>query len=128
MSEKTSNGLLPCPFCGGKPEINTRYDVIDWVNDEPIEELRYVVECENDDCPCWVLSKMYPTAEMAAKFWNTRKPMEYAVERIEKKRLRVVGFDSNLHYIYKEGADWMAERAIKIVKEEGGVNDNTGNY
>lgn len=38
-------------------------------------------------------------------------------ERLEEERKKVTKWDSNLHYIYKEGADWMGNKAIEIVNQ-----------
>ena len=39
------------------------------------------------------------------------------VERLEEERKEVTKWDSNKHYIYKEGADWMGNKAIEIVNQ-----------
>lgn len=53
---------------------------------------------------------------------NTRKPIKRIVERLEEQRKAVTAWDSDKHYIYKEGADWMGEKAIEIIKEEMETN------
>lgn len=53
--------LLPCPFCGGKAEIENR----GWYDE------RYVdVMCED----CRAMTACYANDEAAVKAWNTRTP------------------------------------------------------
>lgn len=66
--------MKSCPFCGEEPKVNQTYTVIDWEGDKPVEELMYLVGCENDKCPCYVESKTYKTKERAMQAWNTRTP------------------------------------------------------
>lgn len=114
MSDKTSDKLLPCPFCGGN-------NVGVWRN-RPISPLiadSYVVICY--DCHFG----MCPTSEKgkAIAAWNTRKSTEQIVERLEDYR------DDFMEDIYEElrddsdnlRANRIIERfdnAIEIVKEE----------
>lgn len=75
--------LLPCPFCGGEANIRPMYDVIGWTKeDEPIEKLRYVAECENEDCWSNPVTNPFDTEQQAIEAWNTRKPMDNIVERL----------------------------------------------
>ena len=106
--------LLPCPFCGGEARVvenNFRTDT-------------YSVRCKN----CYAESDRYHTQEEAIKQWNTRKPMERIVAKIDEEiakadRINKVLMDSRDF----KGADIQASRmsqAIKdkrIVKEEGGI-------
>lgn len=64
-----------------------------------------------------------PYKENIVKQWNTRKPLQEIVDRLEETKKEINRWDSDKHYIYKEGADWMGEKAIDIVKEVGGMND-----
>ena len=90
--------LLPCPFCGGEAEL-MRF---------PKCDRKYVVICENKQCMASVGNYSY-TKEEAIKAWNTRKPMERIVERLEELKQRA--WDEK----YQTLCD-----AIDIVKEEGG--------
>ena len=98
--------LLPCPFCGGEARMQ----------DEPIEkgEFLYSVLCEND---CVTQGIYHNTAESAIKAWNTRKPMERIVERLEEASLVL-----EVDYDFDEYDDEPVEvvflnEAIEIVKE-----------
>lgn len=117
QEKKTSEiKLLPCPFCGGeaKLEKENRINI-------------YCVQCE--DCKCMTTFQFdfgegeEISKKKAIEVWNTRKPMERIVERLKEERKEVTRWDSDKHYIYKEGADWMGEKAIEIVKEVGGVDE-----
>ena len=90
--------LLPCPFCGGKAlECKTK------------------IICK--DCTCTVYGA---NLDKAKKNWNTRKPMERIIERLEEQMPISWKFD------YIGGKKDGIVEAIEIVKEEGGMNDNTG--
>lgn len=111
--------LKTCPFCNGNTNIRENYDIIDWVNDEPVEELRYVVECDNEECLCYANTKMYDTKEKAIIAWNTRKPVEKTVERLEKIKSKLCQRASNKTNVNKEGLDRIMKHVIRIVKGGG---------
>lgn len=113
--------LLPCPFCGGEAEfyrMTTRQNFrwSDCVG----------VRCKTCGASC---SKVLYDARIhaddeeyyeAAKDWNTRKPIERIVERLEAL------FDEaqdNLSedFVYYDGYGDGVDRAIRIVREEGGT-------
>ena len=102
--------LKRCPFCGGEAKLHKSIFI----------KYEATVICEN--CGARTLthsSASYADVKMnAIKAWNTRKPMDRIVERLEEERKEITKWDSDKHYIYKEGADWMGEKAIEIVKEE----------
>ena len=114
MSDKTSDKtsdkrLLSCPFCGGEGEVH-EYNSF-W----------YKVGCNNQKCFLYITAQVFNSKEEAIEAWNTRKPMQNIVERIEAECKEITKWDSDKHYIYKEGADWMGNKSIEIVKEEGGA-------
>jgi Lar family restriction alleviation protein len=90
--------LLPCPFCGG----------------EAILHHNGLTEKDHVTClDCCCRTKDSITKEEAIKQWNTRKPMERIIERLkEKEKQRWLVLAERNGY----------ERAIKIVKEEGGID------
>lgn len=94
--------LKRCPFCGGEYIMETYFN---W---SP------AIKC--GDCGAVMTIPMEfginKEAELKRK-WNTRKPMERIVERLEQKIHR-------LHDIHHNVA---IKEAIEIVKEEGGLNE-----
>lgn len=95
---------IKCPFCGMTiMNIRNRGGV-----------LPFAVECGK----CQAMTKYFATEEEAIAAWNQRKPVERIIERLENEILE------NLSDC---GDDWFASeqinKAIEIVKEEGGLND-----
>lgn len=91
--------LLPCPFCGGEAELCKG----DWIGKE------YWVKCTK--CICKTsLSNNY---NEPIKAWNTRKPLERIIEKINKLPIDP----------YNEPDNPMVYRqiVIDIVKEVGGI-------
>ena len=116
--------LKRCPLCGGEAEfyrtpIKTNGGWCD----------RVVVRCKVCEARTnRVLydAKKHPNDkeyEEAAKAWNTRKPIQNIVKRLEETKTKsyVTGITSNP---YEFGACHAMNDAIKIVKEEGGLNEN----
>lgn len=109
--------LKRCPFCGGEAEfyrtpIKTNGCWCDSV----------VVRCKV--CEARTNRILYDAKkhsndeeyEEAAEAWNTRKPMQNIVERLEKEleMTEWIEFEERITY----------RRSIQIVKEEGGMNEN----
>lgn len=109
--------LKRCPFCGGEAKLEQ----------EKIVGL-YTVTCK--DCFARIPFQfdfgegLEVSKEKAIKAWNTRKPMQNIVGRLEETKTKsyVTGITSNP---YEFGACHAMNDAIKIVKEEGEINDNT---
>ena len=95
--------LKRCPFCGGEASLCNYY----------------FVQCKK----CGISTLTFITKEEAIKAWNTRKPMQNIVERLEhfneETFYRANGRSNGktLAYGYSQGI----RKAIEIVKEEGGV-------
>lgn len=117
MSDKTSDKkasdkLLNCPFCGGEAEF---YRTPVKSNGRWCDSV--VVCCKNCEARTNMVlydAKKHPNDEEydeAAVAWNQRKPMERIVERLKNKI-------NPLHNVNWNSA---MEKAIEIVKEEGGV-------
>lgn len=109
MSDKTSDKtsdkrLLSCPFCGGKAKICGYY----------------FIQCTK----CGTSTLTHTNREEAIKTWNTRKPMQEIVERLEKEKVRkmFVAGRSNGKTL-QTGINYGIATAISIVKEVGGMND-----
>ena len=122
MSDKK---LLPCPFCGGEAKIEWE----SWSEIAPtIGTYRLSV---NHALDCMFVrmngtnykSEMISNSkEQLAETWNTRKPMERIVERLEETKNKT--FVSGITYNpYEFGCCHGMDKAIEIVKEEGGLND-----
>lgn len=95
MVSMNTDIIKRCPFCGGEAKL---MDNGHWV------------WCQH----CLVESAYYDTREEAIKAWNTRKPMDRIVERLEEPT----------NYTIVKGKHFTTvERAIEIVKEEGVLNE-----
>ena len=116
-----SKQLAKCPFCGEELEL--------------IEERKLFAHKSNK---CFLYDFCFPTyLEEAIKAWNTRKPMERILERLEEKQnnwennynvAKRCGDISRMHYAdgYADGvaiAFEVVEMASEqeAVKEEGGI-------
>ncbi len=109
--------LLPCPFCGGENVIET------YVSFLP------VLQC--DDCRA---TMMFPASfhgnykKELAKKWNTRKPMERILTKLEEYRQSEVNFKeiidtkreiANPTVSRTIGRIEAFDRVIEIVREVG---------
>lgn len=105
--------LLPCPFCGGEARHLTILG-------------RNGIACK--DCLCEMRGWLDATPEEVACRWNTRKPIEKIVERLEEASFWTEQtFDEDG---YGNDDSWEAvwlDKAIEIVKEEGGLNEIPNN-
>ena len=94
--------LKPCPFCGGEAVINVIEPHEHVVVNLPPYPGGAFIECTG--CACAMSGQ---SEEEVIEAWNTRKPMDKVVERLEEAQK-----NPNL-YVYA----WDAyEKAIKIVK------------
>lgn len=105
--------LLPCPFCGGKAEIVTEKSRVGQVGR---------VECVKCSCKKTVLKAPNYEGDIEKDItdsWNTRKPMERIIERLEEKKQEYLeGFrvhqENELYGVACGFGD-----SIKICKKEG---------
>lgn len=108
--------LLPCPFCGGEAEFHRT----------PIKSNggwcdSVVVRCK--ECEARTNRVLYNAKihkndseyDEVAIAWNTRKPMQEIVERLEERKNR----PPELEYRHLN-----FEEAIEIVKEVGGIDES----
>ena len=121
--------LLPCPFCGGEHIDYSVKTCGRW-------ERKYHVAMYCKDCNCYGARVLITPTEstryevennpkykqLAIEKWNTRKPMERIVERLEEceeelKGLQYKSVNSYGYYSQHKGI----ELAKDIVKEEGGI-------
>ena len=69
-------GMLPCPFCGETPDIET------WHGGKPT---KHMVSCINDECSCAPQCTGQTHAEAIAR-WNTRVASPALQERRQEQR------------------------------------------
>lgn len=99
--------LKRCPFCGGEAELRDTGTVHSY----------YWIYCK--DCGCKQPCSIH--LESVINTWNTRKPIERILERLEEESNNSINdFDRTRDYYHDGKADGF-ERAIRIVREEGGV-------
>lgn len=109
---KTSDKLLSCPFCGGEASLLTHKDLKN--------RMYYYVECSGNNCLIEPFTYYASDKEEVIKLWNTRKPMERVVERLEETKDKDIVFfppranNKTAMLGQRIGLD----RAIEIVKEE----------
>ena len=105
--------LLPCPFCGGAVEYHPlSHHMNNFWNKNTIY------------CPsCDFMMEGSSTISLI-KRWNTRKPMERIIERINK-----LGWIFGEYYLDGTAVNRVSKRSIphdeviQIVKEEGSINE-----
>lgn len=108
--------LLPCPFCGGEAILET-----DKIGNE---QKLYYVSCKDD---CITQYGYSSTKEYAIEKWNTRKPIERIVERLEEEKQRLKKVKNNCIALSDNEVCDIENQAYNfcktIVKEEGEMND-----
>lgn len=119
--------LLPCPICDKEVSVALMGgEQIQWWS------ITRGIGKEKDRCTCRFFFESLsfspddPQEEKEAKKqrmierWNTRKPIERIAERLEEVKTKgyVTGITANP---YEFGACNAMDRAIAIVKEEGGI-------
>ena len=107
------NSLLRCPFCGGEAKVAHEYTE-EW-------KLAYVM-CFR--CGCSTPSAI--SEDTVIQIWNTRKPMERIVEKLEQQKQQYKRrSEEAMHVLQGEhffGKMCSYDHAIKIVKG-GGVDE-----
>jgi len=106
--------LKPCPFCSGKPKMAT----CDW--GYSVKEYWYY--CSYCGCE----TQKYHSKEDAAEQWNTRKPIDDIVERLEKQaeQCRNRGFEAEEKGFFETADTYYGKKssyfhAIDIVRNAG---------
>lgn len=103
------SNLKSCPFCGGEAFIRQNKDAMK----------TYSAYCGNEDCSASPKVSAYGK-EMVIELWNTRKPIEKIMERLE---------ELEEEYMYPDDEDYVVgqydavRECLAIVKEEGGLNE-----
>ena len=110
------NKLLPCPFCGGEAKLIKHFIV---ALDTEYRQV-FCTSC----CAKRPVEKFF-TEEEAIKHWNTRKPMERIVERLEERHKFYENRFEEMSGTDRDVEDWGSIKsyadAIEIVK--GGVDN-----
>ena len=101
--------LKRCPICDKEVEI-TKDNLMDF----------HVIECNI----CKILMYSRNKEELINK-WNTRKPMDRIVERLEHllKNFGEHCENQGEECTHKSCSDCVLSHGIEIVKEEGGMNE-----
>ena len=71
--------LKPCPFCGGEARISADTEA---VRDSEGRLWAFTVVCDK----CCATSGLTYSPKKAIEAWNTRKPMERIVEKLEERQ------------------------------------------
>lgn len=106
--------LLKCPFCGGEAYVDEHRFWSD--KTKGFTEKTYGVRCDKCNASSFQFNH---SKEEAIKTWNTRKTMERILERLEEESDFFSGkpMGTLQKTYYCKGI----ERAIEIIKEEGGI-------
>ena len=99
--------LKKCPFCGGEATIYG-------------SKTGYGVMCK-DKTFCAVLPAGFSTKEKAITAWNTRKPVERILERLEERAEDSKKYWDKFGDYDELGAMDAYYNAIEIIKEEDGL-------
>lgn len=101
--------LLPCPFCGGEAEVETG-SVFMW---------EHIIVCKNCGASSKMMNGIAPSQarEKAINAWNTRKPVERLLERLEEE-IKEVANESWTDYEERVIVGSTLYGAIDIIKEE----------
>lgn len=103
--------LKRCPLCGGEAMLLRMSHTMENFVNKP------TVVCK--DCGLSIEN----TCELiAVKKWNTRKPLERIVERLEILCDEAQDKLSD-DFVYYDGWGDGVDMATRVVKEEGGIND-----
>ena len=101
--------LLNCPFCGRKAEMRYNKD-----------GFAYVL-CANDGC--YARTDGCLNENEASRLWNTRKPMERILKRLNSKKVLeyVASVKDSKEETLINGYVKGIKKAIEICKEAGGI-------
>lgn len=99
MSDKISDKLLNCPFCGGEAKLDYDLRFDDWF-----------IKCNK----CFCKTRTFKTSKSAILTWNNRKPMKRILERLQEEAVFFEDSYGNEVLCVPENI------AIEIVKQEGG--------
>ena len=98
--------LKRCPFCGGEV----------WFKIAELDAFRNVYSFLCKDCDMEIIYP-YSNEEEAINAWNTRKPIEKVLQRLEEERKEGIEYYNNSNDDYFDGTADGVEIAIDIIKE-----------
>lgn len=114
------SNLKRCPFCSGKAKIEWE----DWKDISPTSGIYRLSVNHKPECFFVQMNGLNAKSEMIssnkerlAEAWNTRKPLERIVERLEEEYGTVI-YEDGIIVGYDKGFIHIDE-AIAIVREEG---------
>ena len=110
MSKEKTNSLLNCPFCGGEARF-FQMGITKNIRLGYIKCTECGLRLEQENC----------TEDFATAQWNTRKPMERIVERLEEQAEECRKYWQEFDDEDSFGGMNAYCDAVKIVKEEGGL-------
>ena len=115
--------LLPCPICNGEVKIalfgcggEEWYSITRFDDEDNSCQCRLFVESEKFFAEDDESVKEKHMQDLINR-WNTRKPMERIIERLEEERKYSYENFKDEERAWRKGL----RTAIKIVKEEGGI-------
>jgi Lar family restriction alleviation protein len=115
--KKKSEVLLNCPFCGGKAHIEEHKFWDEKAKGFTVQT--YGVVCDNCCSMSW---QHHRHKEKAIEQWNTRKPMERILTRLEERRDTIYPWDEFETKNHLRLQNEELDIHINIVKEEGGID------
>ena len=111
-SKECSKTLRKCPFCGGEAKIDKTITNTVSVECTVCHASSRIILCTEGDIE-----------QKAIKAWNTRKPMQNIVERLEEQAEECRKYWQEFDDEDSFGGMNAYCYAVKIVKEEGGMNE-----
>lgn len=106
--------LLPCPFCGGEARKRVAFPC----DADGLEMNLYIVGCET----CGIEFSWLWDEEAAVELWNTRKPMDDIVKKLEAERDKTDFVETSRpqrQYVYGNSYRPLFDTAIEIVRKGG---------
>lgn len=105
--------LKPCPFCGGEARLQRKN-----------KKHGYYVICKKCGCRTpyfqYQFDSLEKLRETAIETWNTRRPVERALERLKDENMNRVDMACMTMDVFVDGQVSGLERAIEIIEEEVG--------
>jgi hypothetical protein len=114
------NELKKCPFCGGEAGIieNVKGDCNILYRAKQVKCMGCGIGTDERICDGYY--GLYCTDEEISEAWNTRKPVERILERLEEENMNRVDMACMTMDVFVDGQVSGLERAIEIIEEEVG--------